>query len=257
MDNLCLAGGVALNCSANGLIAPPIYVPPFPHDAGVALGSAWSVNPPVEQARSISAFLGAEAGPLLELREDLSVSDTNPSRIVDLLEAGAVGAVVNGRAEVGPRALGHRSIIAIPGSVAVKDQINGVKSRETWRPFGGVTLEKHRDLYWCADRELSRYMIGAGTVTPCGRRDAPAVVHVDGTTRPQWVESGTAPVMESLLEELEKRGMPPVLLNTSFNGRDQPIVQSSAEALATSDALRLDFLIIDDLVYRPRPSVGS
>jgi carbamoyltransferase len=129
--NICLAGGVALNCVSNGRLPEPLYIPPFPHDAGVSLGAAWAIAPPARPVPLESPYLGGtlEAGPqavgscLISLRVEPFV----PEAAAELLLNGAIGAVAEGRAEAGPRALGHRSIIAIPRPAGVRDRINALK----------------------------------------------------------------------------------------------------------------------------------
>ena len=116
--SICLAGGVALNCVSNGRLPEPVYIPPFPHDAGVSLGAAWAIAPPARPVPLQSPYLGAalEAGPQIDRAQagGLHVEPFDPAAAAALLLDGAIGAVAEGRAEAGPRALGHRSIIAIP-----------------------------------------------------------------------------------------------------------------------------------------------
>lgn len=255
LEPLCLAGGVALNCSANALVPQPVYIPPVPHDAGVALGAAWSVRPPKHRTEPMSAFLGADLHEAPAAtgqdwaglrREELSID-----RLTGLLLDGQIGAVAHGRAEVGPRALGHRSILALPRPAAVHDRVNRIKHREPWRPFGPVAGIECAGRLWTDQCDLNRYMLGAATVTATGRETAPATVHVDGTTRPQLLRGGEAPVVEAVLDELERAGSRRVLINTSFNGRGEPIVNGSAEAVRAFRSLGLDFLVVgDELVTR-------
>ncbi|MFJ4620287.1 carbamoyltransferase C-terminal domain-containing protein [Streptomyces sp. NPDC088812] len=253
---LCLAGGVALNCSANGLLPGPLFVPPVPHDAGVALGAAWSVRPPQRPGGAISPYLGEDVradgvGPTAV--QGLLRTGFDPDQVTDLLLDGQVGAVAQGRAEVGPRALCHRSILAVPDTTAVHERVNRIKHREQWRPFAGVTSPQYAGTLWERQEHLSRYMLGAARVTDEARRVAPGVVHVDGTTRPQVLAPGTAPAVEAVLAALAGRGAPPVLLNTSFNDRGEPLVNSAADALAAFRSMDLDFLVLDDALYRRTP----
>jgi len=142
--NTCLAGGVALNCVSNGRLPEPLYVPPFPHDAGVSLGAAWAIAPPARPVPLESPYLGGT----LEARQQADQARTDglhvepfvPEAAAELLLNGAIGAVAEGRAEAGPRALGHRSIIAIPRPAGVRDRINALKGREPWRPLAPVTF---------------------------------------------------------------------------------------------------------------------
>ncbi|AJP00813.1 carbamoyltransferase [Streptomyces cyaneogriseus subsp. noncyanogenus] len=258
-DALCLAGGVALNCSTNGTLPGPLYVPPVPHDAGVALGAAWTVCPPRERTREpLSPYLGTgidgPAGSRTPAPDttDLIREDLDIDRVTDLLLAGRVGAVAQGRAEVGPRALCRRSIIAVPDTAEVNTRVNAIKDRERWRPFAGVTRPEYGARLWERQEHLSRYMLGAARATDLGRRVAPGVVHVDGTTRPQVLHADEAPAVGAVLDTLERRGAPPVLLNTSFNGRGEPIVNTRGDALAAFRALELDFLVLGDALFRKK-----
>jgi len=232
-------------------------VPPVPHDAGVALGAAWIVSPPRKPGSALSPFLGtplaaqAASGPQPSAEQGgLSCEPLDIEAVTSLLLDGCVGAVAEGRAEVGPRALCHRSIIAIPDTPQVATRVNAIKRREPWRPFAGVAREQYAARLWECQEHLSRYMLGAAKVGEMGRGVAPAVVHVDGTTRPQVLYGDEAPVVGSLLDALDREGKPPVLLNTSFNDRGMPIVDTAADALAEFQAMDLDFLILGDMLYR-------
>lgn len=251
LEALCLAGGVALNCSANGLLPQPVYAPPIPHDAGVALGAAWHVCPP-EVRQPLSPYLGWSVdgtldGSGLDL-DGLRREELSASRVTDLLLEGRIGAVAQGRAEAGPRALGHRSILAVPGP-GMRDRVNGIKRREPWRPLGPVALAGFAAGLWADQGDLNRYMIGAAAMTETGREVAPAAVHIDGTCRPQVLRGGEAPLVEAVLTAMAQAGAPPVLLNTSFNDKGEPIVNTAAEAVAALRRMRLDFLAIDDALF--------
>jgi carbamoyltransferase len=251
---VCLAGGVALNCVANGMLPEPVYVPPFPHDAGVALGAAWCVQPPLDNNGPLSAHLGLDltlGDEITALRDagcvigEMSVGD-----VVAELFAGRIGAVAEGRAEVGPRALGHRSILALPAPAQVQERVNAVKRREPWRPFAPVTLSSHARRLWPSQGARERYMIGNAVVSGLAREIMPAAIHVDGTTRPQSVDASSDATVVRILHGLKAAGVYPVLLNTSFNNRGEPIVNSAADAIRSFLTLGLDFLVIDGLLVR-------
>jgi carbamoyltransferase len=253
VEELCLAGGVALNCSTNGQLPGPLYVPPVPHDSGVALGAAWAVSPP-RQGEQLSPYLGSDVGvaegPIPN--GETSRRDWEPELVAQLLLEGCVGGLVEGRAEVGPRALCHRSLIALPRPIEVRHRLNAIKHREKWRPFGPVALADSATGLWEAQGALHDYMLGAAPVTDAGRAAAPAVVHVDGTTRPQRVGRDGGKIA-ALLQVLEHDGHPGVLINTSFNDRGEPIVDSADDALRTFQAMDLDFLVLDeDVLIRRR-----
>lgn len=248
-EALCLSGGVALNCSANGLVPPPLYVPPVPHDAGVSLGAAWSVRPPKQPADLLSPFLGrdlrrAEIDDAVA-RADLRLRPWSPEGLAQRLLRGEVGGVVTGRAEIGPRALCHRSIIATASEAATRDEINRAKGRERWRPLGPVGLPSSGHRYWREDERLQRYMIGASPVTPLCRAELPAVVHVDQTARPQLIQEEDSAV-GAVLSELDRGGQAPVLINTSLNTRGEPIVDDVEDAIRAAQSLGLDFLVVED-----------
>lgn len=250
-SRLCIGGGVGLNCAANGRISGSVYAPPIPYDAGVALGAAWAVVAPAKP-HQLSPYLGLDVrdpcGRPTQLRGSLTFRDFDPARVTEMLSDGALGAVVDGRAEVGPRALCHRSIIAAPRPESQRTALNDVKQREQWRPFAPVAPAALDGVYWEPVRALGRYMIGAQQVTAEGMRVLPATTHIDGTTRPQLLKAGDAPIVESILSELESAGEPAVLLNTSFNSRGQPIVNDASQAIATFESLELDFLVVGDLM---------
>jgi carbamoyltransferase len=254
-QQICLAGGVALNCVANGRLPDPVYVPPFPHDAGVALGAAWSVCPPTNPQLLESTGHGVDPRPgkeLDELRDQgFDVTDLSIEPVIDLLLQERIGAIVEGGAEVGPRALGHRSIIALPRHQKTRDTINTLKGREPWRPLAPVTLPDYAPRLWPSQGLRELYMVGNTTVSSHAREVMPAAIHVDGTTRPQVLRTGQAPLLEALLTSLGRAGLPPVLVNTSFNGRGQPIVNSAEHAVRSFQELKLDFLVLGDHLIRP------
>ncbi|MEA2157466.1 MAG: carbamoyltransferase [Solirubrobacteraceae bacterium] len=254
-DNLCLAGGVALNCKANGRLSGPVFAPPAPHDAGTALGAAWHVAPPRGAGRDgrISAFLGPAAGTSANgaldglHREPLALE-----RVCEALGRGAIGAIVQGAGEIGPRALGHRSIVADPSVPAMHGRLNAVKSREPWRPFGAAALRPRAAALWQPRPRLSDYMLAGTPVSDSGREQMPAAVHVDGTTRPQELDPDSGDVLAALLREWGERAGG-ALINTSFNGRGEPIVSSAADAVACFRRLGLDFLVLDDELVATGP----
>jgi carbamoyltransferase len=168
----------------------------------------------------------------------------DPSAVVERLLRGEVGGIAWGRAEVGPRALGHRSLIALPGDVATRDRLNTMKGRELWRPLAPIGTAEADGRLWEGPRELQRYMLGAARVTRLGEERIPATVHVDHTARAQVADG--AGFVSDVLYELGKTGADPVLINTSFNTRGEPIVDSGDDALGSANALGIDFLVVGD-----------
>jgi carbamoyltransferase len=245
LDAICLAGGVALNCSTNGLLADPIYVPPVSADAGAALGAAWGVAPPSEPLGPLSPYLGLEVETPSSIPDGWAGGNTlEADAVADRLLTGQVGGIAWGRAEIGPRALGHRSLIAMPGTVEMRDRVNTIKGRELWRPLAPIGTREVASRFWEGPWELQRYMLGAATVTPLGREKIAGTIHVDGTARAQVAEG--AGFIYEVLTALGKAGADPVLINTSFNTRAEPIVNSAADAVRSAEALGVDFLIVGD-----------
>ncbi|OEV09315.1 carbamoyltransferase C-terminal domain-containing protein [Streptomyces nanshensis] len=250
IEELCIAGGVGLNCAANGRLPQPLYVPPVPHDAGVALGAAWCLAAPREP-RLLSPYTGGHPGPLPKGLAGAKVHDLEVDRVAELLADGRIVGVCRGRSEVGPRALCHRSFLASPVEARMRDRMNALKRREPWRPFGPVTHLQPE--LWSPIGHLDRYMIGAAHLTARGREALPAVRHADGTTRPQHLRPGDEDFVTAVLEKLTADGHPPVLLNTSFNGPGEPLVETAAQALACAQRLGADALATDDALLRLSP----
>lgn len=248
-EGIVLTGGCALNVRANQLVrrvlGRPVHVPPAPNDGGIAVGALWSIMPPSERPR---VFVG------LPLELDVSESvlgqrgavRADVDAIAALLCRGAVVGVAHGRAELGPRALGHRSLLALPGSLEVKDRINGrIKSREWYRPLAPAVAEAHAGAF-VSDPSPSPYMSFAVEMSAEARARFPAAAHLDGTARVQTVPPDT--LLGRLLAALVQKGMPPIVLNTSFNTRGRPLLQRSSAALEALAQTELDFAWIDGWV---------
>lgn len=259
--NLAIAGGVALNCTANGRLTAEgcvdrLYIPPPAHDAGGALGAALLVAG-VRLDRPMNPYLGPPVKSLVA-REELRRSDIpfvtceNPAEAAaDLLAEGLVVAWFQDRAEVGPRALGARSLLALPDSTAVRDRVNRIKGRELWRPLSPSMLPAAARRY-CTDVEMSPYMLLATRTTEAACGEIPAVVHVDGTCRPQVVDSSGTARFRDLIAAVGDRTGRGVVLNTSLNGPDEPIVCTPADAIRFFTQSGTDALVVDNLVARRR-----
>lgn len=259
IEQVCLAGGVALNCAANGRLPGQVYVPPMPHDAGVALGAAWSLQPPT-QSTVFDPYTGGPPGPLPDghaALADARIEDAEVDKVVELLLGGQIVGMCRGRSEVGPRALCHRSLLASPRTVGMRDRVNSVKRREPWRPFGPVSLAHVDHGLWTPIGHLERYMVGAAQLTDLGERDIPAVRHVDGTTRPQRLGTGDEPFVEAVLGALARAGHPPVLLNTSFNGPGEPLVEDAAQALTCARSVGVPVCVVDETLIRFPAAMGD
>jgi carbamoyltransferase len=271
MDNLCFAGGTALNCSANERLLREtpferVFIPPAPGDAGTALGCAlygltqlagkscdwrWTDDylGPAPSLAEIEAVL-LEANDLLV--ERLPGRDALSERMLDLLCARKVVGLYQGGSEFGPRALGHRSILGNPRHGHVRDWINArVKQREWFRPLAPVVLEERAADFFDLPG-TSPFMQFAAPVRPEMAALVPAITHVDGTARLQTVGPHDDPLLRTLLTGFEARTGVPVLLNTSFNGKDEPIVETPAEALASFRRMPLHALAMPPFLVRKR-----
>lgn len=251
-DKLCFAGGTGLNCSTNERLLREtpfrrVFIPPAPSDAGTALGCAiygltelagercdyrWHHDylGPEPRLAEIEAALAGAADLVVE-RIDQSAELC--ARIVNLLCAAKVVALYQGRSEFGPRALGHRSILGDPRNGRMRDWINAeVKQREWFRPLAPVVLLDRAEEYFDICRP-SPFMQFAAPVREQAAATVPAITHVDRTARLQTIGPDDDPFLWDLLTAFEARTGVPVLLNTSFNRREEPIVETPDEALAT------------------------
>ena len=261
LDQLCFAGGTALNCSVNERLLretpfKSVFVPPAPGDAGTALGCAIYGLTELAGMRCDFRWRDDYLGPAPRPAEvETAVADAADlhverpagdaglcARMTDLLCGGKVVALYQGRSEFGPRALGHRSILGDPRTDHLRDWINAeVKRREWFRPLAPVVLlERMADFFHPA--HASPFMQFAVAVTPRGAERTPATTHVDRSARLQSVGPDDDPLLRALLLSFEARTGLPVLLNTSFNRRDEPIVETPDEALATFRATPLHAL---------------
>ncbi len=255
--NLCFAGGVALNSVANGRLRREgpfarLFVPPPAGDDGGSLGAAALAHVRLTgerpaQGRLTRADYGPayDPGPVLA-GSGLATEPYSPGEVAARLAAGQVVGWFAGRMEIGPRALGHRSILADPRDPAMRDRINrDVKRREAFRPFAPSVLAGHAGEHLDLDRP-SPFMLETCPVR--SPLDLPAVTHVDGSCRPQTVDTAAAPRYAELLEAFLRRTGCPVLLNTSLNVAGEPIACTPADALLTMAAAGLDALVLEDVV---------
>jgi carbamoyltransferase len=259
LPNLCLAGGVALNSVANGKLLrggpfERIYIQGAANDAGCALGAAQyrahaTHGLPWQEMRHLYYGPGYDTGEV----EDALKATRMPYRVVEdpaetaaqLLAGNQIVGWYQGRMEFGPRALGNRSILADPRQADMKDRINAaIKFREPFRPFApSVLAERSREYF--AEVDDSPFMILVTDVLPEKRALVPAITHADGTGRVHTVEREVNPLYWQAIHRFGELTGVPLVLNTSFNVRGQPIVNTPAEALATFYTSGLDALIID------------
>jgi carbamoyltransferase len=274
-SNLCLAGGVALNCSANGVIRrsrlfEKVFVQPAAGDDGTAIGAALHTDRRYNarfSPRRISVPLWGPEFDESEIQQALSERhdcahvrfksfEELSEDIAARIDKGAIVAWFQGRMEFGPRALGSRSILADPRDPTMRDRINAlVKKREAFRPFAPVVTAEAASRFFeieRGDEETFAHMLFVTPVRPQFREQLPAITHVDGSARAQTVTQEQNPRLWQLLIEFEKRTGLPVLLNTSFNVKGQPIVCTPQEALETFIFAKLDVLVMGNYVISPK-----
>jgi carbamoyltransferase len=258
-DNLCLAGGVALNCVLNSRLRDRgpfrrIWVQPAAGDAGTALGAALWVDLQERHSeerayRMDHVFLGPAYGDS-EIEEFLRWSKLPYRRMkhiadetADLLVQDKIIGWFQGRMEFGPRALGARSILASPLHASMQTRINELKDREDFRPVAPVVLEEEAER-WFARAAVSPFMLFVYDVLPDKAERIPAVRHVDGTARVQTINRSQHALYYDLLKAFQRRTGVPVLVNTSFNTRGEPIVCSPRDAVESFWTSPLDALVI-------------
>jgi carbamoyltransferase len=292
LNKLCLAGGVALNCVANGRVLregpfDDIWIQPASGDAGGALGAALAASHTLDKAadrapRSRDIMSGAFLGPAYDearIEGDLQRYGAKYQRLADdALFSEVAGALADeqivgwfqGRLEYGPRSLGNRSILGDPRSARMQRVLNlKIKYRESFRPFAPAVLRNHVSDYFELDAD-SPYMLIVAPVRPERRRplsdaerrlegidllqvarsDIPAVTHVDYSARIQTVDAETNPRFHRLLEAFHRKTGCPVLVNTSFNIRDEPIVCTPEDAYRCFMGSEMDMLVVGNFVLR-------
>lgn len=265
-ENLCMAGGVALNCVANAKIRRQgpfrrMFVQPASNDAGGALGAAamavCRLTGTRPQQKAITHMnYGPETGnsDIKKLLHGTSIDyldySDDESGLMDAvaqrLSQGQVIGWVSGRMEFGPRALGSRSILADPRDPEMRDRINSmVKKRESFRPFAPAIMIEHVAEHFDLDK-ASPFMLE--TTQTCSEIKLPGVTHVDGSARLQTVDSVDSPRFHALLSAFYQQTGCPVLLNTSFNERGEPIVCSVMDALQCFVRAQLDCLVLENFL---------
>lgn len=273
-EALCMAGGVALNSVANWKLVNQtpfrrLFIQPAAGDAGGALGAAlalchngegmprrWRMEHASYGAAygmdAVRAAVGAAGLRHEVVRDEALLLD----RVSSMLAEGNVIGWFHGRFEWGPRALGHRSIIADPRRAEMKDIVNTkIKFREPYRPFAPSVLaeraEEMFDMPDAAAHEPGRYMLYVVPVRPEKRAIVPAITHVDGTARPELVFKETNPRYHGLISRFAEKTGVPLVLNTSFNLKGEPIVNTPADAISTFLRSDLSALVLEDaIVYR-------
>jgi carbamoyltransferase len=261
IKNICLVGGVALNCDMNAKIinldcVDNIFIQPAANDAGTALGAAAEVYfqetgklcetlkhtyyGPEYSEESIEKFLRESK---LSYRRISGLGE-----VANLLLSGKIIAWFSGRMEFGPRALGNRSILAHPGFLGMKDKINKeVKHRETWRPFAPSILKEYADEYF-EKYHPSPFMLLTFRTVKEKINSINAAIHVDGTARVQEVSRETNPRYCELIEKFKNISGIPVVLNTSLNDNGQPICLTPQDAVRTFFSTGIDALVLENFI---------
>ena len=280
-ENLCMAGGVALNSLANARIKQELganlYVQPAAGDAGGALGAAYLAESPALLARRspmTSALLGLSFedshirdrlhGSMKRRAVHFETDEALLAVVVDRLATGHVIGWFQGRAEWGPRALGCRSILANPMLPDMQAKVNRlIKFREPFRPFAPSVIADRAHEFFEVDPEIEPwdpefFMLSVVKVLPHKRALLPAITHVDGTARIQRVSKTVNPLYYELIHGFGERTGVPVLLNTSFNLRGEPIVGSPEDAVATFGFSGLDYLVMGrTMIGKSTPKKGT
>ncbi|SDN48897.1 carbamoyltransferase [Fictibacillus solisalsi] len=269
--HLCISGGVALNSVANSRILKEtpfekVYIFPASADSGCAIGSALYLyyvqlqNPWSPKEEPFSPYLGAEYDAevmektLEEYKEHLCyrISKNIFEDTAAFLNEGKIIGWYQGRSEIGPRALGNRSVIADPRKIETRQRINqSIKRREFFRPLAPAIMEEYLQDYF-VDAVSSYHMLYVNEIQPSKAHEIEAVSHIDGTARVQTVTRKSNPIFYALLEHYKNLTGIPLLLNTSFNGSGEPIVESPKDAINSYIHLGLDVLIMDEFIIERR-----
>lgn len=258
-DNICYAGGVALNCVANGRVlsqlANELFIQPASNDAGVALGCAYYGYSKLigknSHEKQTNDYRGKEYSSI-EIREAIEennlISEKQTDDLIEevarRLKSGEIIAWFQGGSEFGPRSLGHRSILANPLLPNMKDVLNTrVKHRESFRPFAPICPEEDATIYFDVHRS-SPFMLLSHQVKQEWQCKLPSITHVDFSTRLQTLDMATNPMLHALLKKFGNLTGVPVLINTSFNLMGEPIVETPQDAINCFLSTDMDALIL-------------
>ncbi|MEZ6065957.1 MAG: carbamoyltransferase N-terminal domain-containing protein [Planctomycetaceae bacterium] len=280
LPNLCLAGGVALNGVANGWLLREgpferIWIQPAAGDAGGAIGAAmfaWHrLRGEPRRVRQPDAQSGSRLGPAWSRQSVMATLDAVGAvytviedeaelcrQVAQAISQGLIVGWFEGRMEFGPRALGGRSLLADPRDTAIAERLNrDVKRREAFRPFAPIVLAEHADDWF--DGLRGREAPYMQFVLPVRRDGIPAVTHVDRSARVQTVDQHRAPKLHKLLEAFHQQTGCPLLLNTSFNVRDEPIVCTPADAWRCFRTTEIDLLVLEHCIVRraDQPTIAA
>jgi carbamoyltransferase len=269
-DNLCLAGGVALNCVTNDIVRRSgefanVFIPSAPHDAGTAIGAAYVAHCAKEKRPPRRGNATPYLGPAFKRADILAAVNSaglkarrskSPARdAANMIADGKIVAWFQGRMEFGPRALGNRSLLADPRRPDMREILNQkVKHREDFRPFAPSVLAEHADEWFeiGAQTASHEFMLFACPVKPDRRDLIPAVVHKDGSARVQIVSKKSNPRFHELISRFFAKTGVPLVVNTSFND-SEPIVCAPTDAIVTFRKSGIDALFMDDLFLTAQP----
>ena len=254
--NLVVTGGCALNCVANYKLLKSLpkditlYAEPVSDDSGVSMGGAMQISDMNIECKLENLYLGTQLKYDYELLKHETESNITVEEVAKLLTEGNIVAIAQGRSEIGPRALGNRSILFDPRVKNGKDIVNSVKNREWFRPFAGTVLLEHAKEWFDLDRlDESPYMMFAVDTLPEKIDLIPAIVHVDGTCRIQTVTSKQNKNYYDLISEFHKLTGVPILFNTSFNLAGDTMVEYMDDAMYT--------IRQSDIPYMYLPEIGK
>jgi carbamoyltransferase len=262
---LTMAGGVALNCVANSRLSEEgpfekVWVQPAAGDAGTALGGALHVahelGDDVVGMPTAALGRGFDDDEIEAWLTTAAVPYTRPpdvaAAVAECLAADGIVAWFQGRSEYGPRALGHRSLLAHPGHERNLDRLNAVKGRESFRPIAPMVLDERAGAIFSGGPLPSPFMLFTHRVGPAWRERIPAVVHVDGSARVQTVDRTAEPLVARMLDAFEARTGLPVVVNTSLNTAGRPMVDHPRDALECFGSAPVDLLAIGPFLVSRR-----
>jgi len=253
INNVVLGGGIGLNCKNNGIIANLPNINNYSvycacGDSGLSLGAAiWGYRNIFQGRKRIEWTYGL--GKKYMKSMPLIIGNI-PQQIAELLIENKVVGIFQNGAEFGPRALGNRSILASPRTLEMKYYLNTLKGRELFRPFGGMILSKNLPRI-TLQKLASPYMLSAAEIFEHQKQLFPALIHQDGTIRLQIIDDNDENILcRNILSELEALSKDFIIINTSFNGQNEPIVETPEQAMRSAIKMGLDYVIIDGILSK-------
>jgi len=257
--NVILVGGCALNVLFNQKMAHTLkeaggtlFVPPYPNDCGLSLGQFLLYTKIKEKLSPYMGFDILDRDKFDDYKKEYKATKCSVSQLVDHIKDGKIIGILQGESEIGPRALGNRSIICDPSIKDMKDILNSkVKFREWYRPFAPVCRLEDSNTYF-DDVFESDFMSYAPEVKKEYRDVLPSIAHIDGTARLQTVSKGGHKLFYNILKELKERNEIPVILNTSFNIKGAPILTTIEDALYVLDNTEMDFVYIEGFIFKKK-----